>query len=134
LNKITLIGSLVRDPEMRSTPNGVSVCTFTIAVNNRFKDATGENKAQFFKISAWRGLSETCGRYLSKGKKCAVIGELTGSQYTARDGTTRMSLDVKADEVEFLSPKQSAEQHEEPSADTADSQGFTDIATDDIPF
>lgn len=134
MNKITLIGSLVRDPEMRSTPNGVSVCTFTIAVNSRFKDAAGENKAQFFKISAWRGLGESCGRYLSKGKKCAVIGELTGNQYTAKDGTTRMSLDVQADEVEFLSPRQSAEQHEEPIADAADVQGFTDITSDDIPF
>lgn len=131
MNKITLIGSLVRDPEMRSTPNGVSVCTFTIAVNSRFKDAAGENKAQFFKISAWRSLGESCGRYLSKGKKCAVVGELTGNQYTAKDGTTRMSLDVQADEVEFLSPKQSAE-HAEP--EQADSSGFEDVQSSDIPF
>ena len=116
---------------MRSTPNGVSVCTFTIAVNNRFKDATGENKAQFFKISAWRGLAESCGRYLSKGKKCAVIGELTGNLYTAKDGTTRMSLDVQADEVEFLSSKQ--EKHDDPKEEV-DASGFENVDASDCPF
>ena len=137
MNKITLIGNLTHDPEVRSTPNGVTVCSFTIAVNRRFgSGAGGERPTDFFRINAWRQLGETCARYLSKGRKVAVIGELQARTYEAKDGTTRMSLDVQADEVEFLSPKQ----QEDGAAPTAradnaqDMAGFTDIQSDDIPF
>jgi len=132
MNKITLIGSLVRDPEVRSTPNGVTVCSFTIAVDRKFKDTAGEKTTDFFRINAWRALGDTCARWLSKGKKVAVIGELQARTYEAKDGTTRMSLDVQADEVEFLTPKQ--EKHDDPQADAADMAGFADIQSDDIPF
>jgi len=71
---------------------------------------------------------------LAKGRKVAVIGELQARTYEAKDGTTRMSLDVQADEVEFLSPRTDAEKHDEPKEDAADMQGFTDITSDDIPF
>ena len=104
MNKITLIGNLTHDPELRATPSGVSVCSFTIAVNRRFEQ-NGEKVSDFFNVKAWRGLGETCAKYLSKGKKIAVVGELQARTYQAKDGTTRMSLDVQADEVEFLSPK-----------------------------
>jgi len=116
---------------VRSTSNGVTVASFTLAVTNKFKDASGENKTQFFRINAWRQLGETCARYLSKGKKCAVVGELQARTYEAKDGTTRMSLDVQADEVEFLSPKQDA--HDEPKEEV-DASGFTEITSDMIPF
>ena len=138
MNKITLIGNLTHDPEVRSTPNGVTVCSFTIAVNRRFaSSAGGERPTDFFRINAWRQLGETCARYLSKGRKVAVIGELQARTYEAKDGTTRMSLDVQADEVEFLSPKQQ-EDGTVPSTARADNAqdmaGFTDIQSDDIPF
>ena len=137
MNKITLIGNLTHDPEVRSTPNGVTVCSFTIAVNRRFASgAGGERPTDFVRINAWRQLGDTCARYLSKGRKVAVIGELQARTYEAKDGTTRMSLDVQADEVEFLSPKQQ-EDGAAPSsrADNAqDMAGFTDIQSDDIPF
>lgn len=99
MNKITLIGNLTANPELRSTPSGVSVCTFTIAVNRRFANADGDRQTDFFRVNAWRGLADTCARYLEKGKKVAVIGELQARTYIAKDGTTRMSLDVAADEV-----------------------------------
>lgn len=139
MNKITLIGNLTRDPETRSTPNGVTVCTFTIAVNRRFASQGGERQTDFFRINAWRQLGETCSRYLSKGRKVAVIGELQARTYEANDGTTRMSLDVSADEVEFLSPRgqddgSAPAQGQRPAADPQDLAGFTDIQTDDIPF
>ena len=138
MNKITLIGNLTHDPEVRSTPNGVTVCSFTIAVNRRFANAGGERPTDFFRINAWRQLGETCARYLSKGRKVAVIGELQARTYEAKDGTTRMSLDVQADEVEFLTPRQQGES-EAPSAprggdNAQDMAGFTDIQSDDIPF
>jgi single-strand DNA-binding protein len=132
MNKITLIGNLTHDPEMRSTPSGVSVCTFTIAVNRKFPDAKGEKKTDFFRILAWRQLGESCGRYLAKGRKVAVIGELQARTYDAKDGTVRMSLDVQADEVEFLSPKQQEETA--PQQTPPDMTQFSDVSTDDIPF
>ena len=141
MNKITLIGNLTHDPEVRSTPNGVTVCTFTIAVNRRFASAGGERQTDFFRINAWRQLGETCSRYLAKGRKVAVVGELQARTYEAKDGTTRMSLDVSADEVEFLSPKPQEDggsgyssQSSGKGADPQDLAGFTDIQTDDIPF
>lgn len=145
MNKITLIGNLTKDPEIRATSSGVTVCSFTIAVNRKFGDKDGEKKTDYFRIIAWRQLGETCNRYLAKGRKIAVVGELQASMYESKDGTTRMSLDVQADEVEFLTPKgdQQAAQSAaaEPSAaapqqkDTAGSMaGFTDISSDDIPF
>ena len=153
MNKIVLIGNLTHDPDTRSTPNGVTVCSFTIAVNRRFASQGGEKQTDFFRINAWRQLGDVCSRYLAKGRKVAVVGELKGRKvavvgelqartYEAKDGTTRMSLDVSADEVEFLTPK-GDDQGNSYSAPTAprpqgnrkeDVAGFTDISSDDIPF
>ena len=131
MNHITLIGNLTHDPEVRSTPNGVTVTSFTIAVDRKFKDQSGNKTTDFFRINAWRALGDTCARWLSKGKKVAVIGELQARTYEAKDGTTRMSLDVQADEVEFLSPKQDA--HDEPKEEV-DASGFDNVDADSIPF
>jgi len=128
MNKITLIGNLTHDPEVRSTQSGITVCSFTIAVNRRFADSSRDRKTDYFRINAWRQLGESCGRYLAKGRKVAVAGELQARLYDAKDGSTRMSLDVQADEVEFLTPRQTA-QEDEPGT-----EGFTDVSTDDIPF
>jgi len=129
MNKITLIGNLTRDPETRTTPNGVTVCSFTIAVSRKHADASGERPTDYFRITAWRNLGESCGRYLAKGRKAAVTGELQARLYEAKDGSTRMSLDVQADEVEFLSPKGQTAQESGP-----DAAAFTDVSPDDIPF
>lgn len=131
MNKIVLIGNLTADPVLRATPNGTSVCNFTLAVNRRFPGADGQKVTDFFNIVAWRGLADTCHKYLARGKKAAVIGDLQARTYTAKDGTTRMSLDVGADEVEFLSPKD----EEKPRQMTpADPSTFDDISSDDLPF
>lgn len=139
MNKITLIGNLTNDPDVRSTPSGVTVCTFTIAVNRRFASQGGERQTDFFRINAWRQLGDTCARYLQKGRKVAVIGELQARTYEAKDGTTRMSLDVSADEVEFLTPKSADDSGSgysapRPQANAQDLAGFTDISSDDLPF
>jgi len=118
---------------VRSTPNGVTVTSFTIAVNRKFASANGEKATDFFRINAWRSLGDMCGRYLAKGRKVAVIGELQARTYEAKDGTTRMSLDVQADEVEFLSPRTDAEKHDEPKEEV-DASGFENISSDDCPF
>lgn len=128
MNKITLIGNLTADPVLRATQSGTSVCQFTIAVNRRFPGPDGQKQTDFFRINTWRQLAESCAKYLAKGKKVAIVGELQARTYEANDGTTRMSLDVSADEVEFLSPK------EEPKAAPADPNTFEDVSSDDLPF
>ena len=133
MNKITLIGNLTADPTLRATQSGTSVCQFTIAVNRRFPGPDGQKQTDFFRINTRRQLAESCNKYLSKGKKVAIVGELHARTYEANDGTTRMSLDVSADEVEFLSPKE--EPKEAPRATTpADPNTFEDVSSDDLPF
>ena len=107
MNKLTIIGNLTRDPELRTTSAGINVCDFTVAVNRRARrDAqAGQPEADFFRVSAWRQLGENCSRYLAKGRKVAVTGSVSVNTYQGSDGTTRASLEVNADDVEFLSPK-----------------------------
>ena len=98
------IGNLTKNCELRTTATGLSVCTFTVAVNRKTKDGN-QPEADFFRVTAWRQLGETCAKYLSKGRKVCVIGPVSVSTYKAQDGSTRASLEVTADDVEFLSPK-----------------------------
>jgi len=130
MQSIHFIGRLSRDVDLKTTPNGVQVASFTVAVDRKQKDTEGNKKTDFFNVNVWRGLAEICSKYLSKGKKCYVRGELQMRTYAAKDGTTKVSLDVQADEVEFLSPK--TESNEEQSS--ADANGFTDVSADSIPF
>ena len=129
MNKQIVIGNVCNDPETRSTPSGVTVCSFNVAVDRRFKDAKGEKVTDFFRVQAWRGLGETCAKYVKKSMKVAVIGELQPRLYEAKDGKTRMSLDVVADEVEFMSRVD-----ERPAMKPADPNTFADISSKDLPF
>ena len=107
MNKVFLIGNLTKDPELRSTQSGVSVCNFTIAVNRRFKNANGQQETDYLNIIAWRQLAELCSKYLAKGRKVAVTGSIQTRTYEAKDGSKRTAWDIVADEVEFLSANQS---------------------------
>ena len=135
MQKLIIIGNLTNDPEIRSTQTGKNVCTFTIAVNRK---KVSEPQTDFFRINAWNGLADTCARFLNKGKKVAVVGELQARTYEDKQGKTRLSLDVSADEVEFLSPKEEKPKKEKENSDgydnPADLAGFTDIRSDDLPF
>lgn len=129
MNKILIIGNLTGEPELRSTPSGITVCSFTIAVNRRHEDKTGERPTDFFRISAWRQLGDSCGRFLTKGRKVAVLGELQARLYDAKDGSARMSLDVQADEVEFLT---SRTKDEAASGQSDDTQGMESASGEDV--
>ncbi len=107
LNRIVIIGRLTRDPELRSTASGIPVATFTLAVDRNYKTAAGEKETDFIPVVVWRQLAETCGRYLSKGKLAAVDGRLQMRNYQAQDGTRRVAAEVVAENVRFLSPKDS---------------------------
>lgn len=111
--KITLTGNVSSEPEMRQ-PTSASVCVFNVAVNNK-------DKTTFFRINAWRGLGEVCKKYVSKGMKVAVVGDLSAYTYETKQGKTLLALDVTADEVEFLSPAKKTDD-------------FSDVSADDLPF
>lgn len=111
MNKIFLIGNLTRDPELSETQSGIAVCRFSIAVNRR-RTAEGEQQTDFFNVTAWRGLAENVAKFCQKGNKVAVVGNLQIRQYEDRDGQKRTSVDVNADEVEFLTPKGSGSSDE----------------------
>ena len=107
MNKVFLIGNLTHDPELRTLPSGDAVCNFSIAVNRRRRSnaEAGQPEADFFRVSAWRQLGENCAKYLAKGRKVFVSGPVTCRTYVGNDGQTRASLDVQADDVEFLTPR-----------------------------
>ena len=133
MNKAFLIGNLTRDPESRTTPNGKQVCSFTVAVN-RPRHAEGQPDVDFFRINAWGALADNGARYLVKGKKVCVIGPVSVSTYTTQGGETRASMDVKADEVEFLTPA-SETPAKAPEAPKTDKQtGFTQVGAEPLPF
>lgn len=137
MNRATLIGNLTKDPDVRVTNSGVSVCTFTVAVQRRFANQSGEKAADFIPVVCWRGLAETCGRYLKKGSKVGISGSIQTSNYEAADGSKRYVTEIVADEVEFLERiGQAADKtiQSEKSAVVEDSP-FGDVIDDsELPF
>lgn len=105
MNKLILIGNLTRDPETRTTPSGHTVCSFDIAVNER---RGGQDSTTYFRVSTWDKTGENCQKYLSKGKKVFVSGPVSARAYQTNNGETRVSIEVTANEVEFLSPANNA--------------------------
>ncbi len=104
MNKIIVIGHLGSDPEMRYTPNGQSVTNFNVASSRRYRTADGEQReeTEWFRVSAFGRLADVCNQYLAKGRQVYVEGRLRGRSYTDRDGQPRYSLEVNANEVQFL--------------------------------
>ena len=105
MKQIVIIGNLTRDPELRTTQSGIPVCSFTVAVNRRKTPEAGQPEADFFRVTTWRQLAELCSKYLAKGRKVAVVGEISLQQYNDANGLPRYSMEVQADEVEFLTPR-----------------------------
>ena len=135
MNKLTIIGNLTRDPELRTTTSGTNVCSFTVAVNRRNK----EKEADFFRVSAWRELGENCAKFLAKGRKVCVVGPVGVQTYQGRDGKTYADMTVQAQEVEFLtSVEEAARMAKAENAayeeKTDPQSGMTQVETDDLPF
>jgi single-strand DNA-binding protein len=123
---LTIIGNLTRDPETRTTTSGSTVCSFTVAVNRR-KKTEGQPEADFFRVSAWNQLVDNCQKYLAKGRKVCVIGTVSAHAYTTQDGKAAASLEVMANNVEFLSARGE-------TGNQTDESGFTQVETDDLPW
>lgn len=107
MNKVILIGNLTRDPELTETPNGVKVCRFSLAVTRNYTGSDGERKTDFFNCVAWRGLGETVAKYSRKGNKISVSGSIELRNYEDNEGVKRTAVDIVAQDVEFLTPRQS---------------------------
>lgn len=125
MNRLMIIGNLTADPVTRQTQSGLNVCAFTVAVNRRQKD----EQADFFNVSAWRELGENCQKYLAKGRKVAVVGSVSVRAYDRKDGSAGASMEVQANEVEFLSSRSGAP---EPKRDAQ--TGMEQVDDEPLPF
>ena len=136
MNRCTLIGNLTKDPELRSTPNGISVCTFSIGVSRRFSNQNGERESDFFNIVVWRKPAENAAKYLRKGSQVGIAGTIQNRSYEAKDGTKRYITEIVADEVQFLrssnSDSQGGNSYTPPSAPNDGSQMLE--INEDMPF
>ncbi len=146
INRVVLVGNLTRDPELRTTPSGTSVCKLRIAVNTRVKDnSTGEwtDKPNYFDVTVWGNQGESCAQYLSKGRPAAVDGRLDWREWEAQDGSKRQAVEIIADSVQFLGGRGEGElggggngnQYvPAAAADTGADVGTGTGTDDDIPF
>lgn len=109
INKVILVGNLGQKPEIRYTPSGVAVATFSVATTERWgrDEQTGQAKehTEWHRCTAWRKLAEICGQYLDKGTKVYLEGRIRKSEYTDKDGIKRYSTDIQIDQMEILTPK-----------------------------
>ena len=113
MNKVFLIGNLTRDPELTETASGVPVCHLSIAVNRNYSSQDGERQTDFFNCTAWRAMAETIARYTKKGKKVAVVGSIQLRNYEDNQGVKRTAVDIIAQDVEFLSPRENGDSFDE---------------------
>ena len=158
LNKVQLIGNLTRDPELRYTPSGAAVCSFSIATNRNWTTDTGEKKeeVEFHRIVSWNKLAELCSQFLTKGRKVYVEGRLSTRSWTAQDGTQKQTTEIvisdmilidsrrigeeqaPSEESQEQAPKKETKKKEEAQKQTkeeiAESPQEEEIAPDDIPF
>jgi single-strand DNA-binding protein len=146
INSVVITGNLTRDPELRSTPSGTSVCKLRVAVNSRRKDgASGEwvDKPNYFDVTVWGAQGENCATYLSKGRPVAVQGRLDWREWEAQDGSKRQGVEIIADSVQFLGSRSDNAGNgfqgtSDVPADTSDFEeskvGGEGGSDDDIPF
>jgi single-strand DNA-binding protein len=145
INRVILTGNLTRDPELRNTPSGTSVCSLRVAVNTRRKDASGNwtDKPNYFDVTVWGAQGENCAQYLSKGRPVAVDGRLEWREWQDQQGNKRQSVDIIADSVQFLGSREGGENggrftpQSDVPADTGDFEAAPAAAgasDDDIPF
>ena len=140
INRVVLVGNLTKDPELRTTGGGTSVCKLRIAVNTRRKDETGQwvDKPNYFDVTVWGNQAESCAQYLSKGRPVGVDGRLDWREWEAQDGTKRQAVEIVADSVQFLGGRGETGGDEPqfvPAGAASDKSDFgSGPADDDIPF
>lgn len=149
MNKCILVGNLASDVESRTTSSGIPTCTFRVATQRRVANKDGVREADFHTIVCWRGLADNCARYLIKGNKVAVEGQIQNRSYDAQDGSKRYVTEIVADNVEFLTAKGEAGDVRRVEgrtgatnagtsvasvSQTATQVGFEEVDDDELPF
>lgn len=136
INRVVLVGRLTKDPELRQTPSGLSVATFTIATNRTFSNQSGERVADFVPCVVWRKQAENVAQYVGKGSLIGVEGRLQTRTYDAQDGSKRFVMEVVADSVQFLESRQTANhrQQEMMQQPVSNNQGTKTSNANDVPF
>jgi len=138
-NKIILVGNLGRDPELRYTPQGTPVCSFTVATNERRRDKSGESQdlTTWFRVTLWGRQAEAASQYLTKGRPVYIEGRLRVEEWTDRESRSRYTLEVHATDMQFIGGRaDDAASHArpEPEHSSGDTHTPDDIKDDDIPF
>lgn len=141
INRVVLVGRLTRDPELRKTNSGMSVCSFTVAVDNRQKNPDGTKGTSFIPCTCWNQAADLVSKYTRKGSLVGIEGRLNQRNYQKQDGTKASVLEVICDSVQFLEPKAAAEAAGEsvtfddaPARDDGKNLDQLDLADDDLPF
>ncbi|COE55567.1 single-stranded DNA-binding protein [Staphylococcus warneri] len=136
LNRVVLVGRLTKDPEFRTTPNGVSVATFTLAVNRTFTNAQGEREADFINCVTFRKQADNVNRFLSKGSLAGVDGRMQSRSYENQDGKRVFVTEAVCESVQFLEPKNNNQSNNQPQQQSGQAQNGNnpfDNGADDIP-
>ncbi len=134
-NKITIIGNLGRDPELRYTPQGDAVCDFSVAVSDRKRDKAGESQevTTWFKVTFWRKQAENASKYLTKGRPVYVEGRLQVEEWNDRDGNKRFTLVIQGTELQFLGDNRHSDDSSGSDSSNSGSQARDGFAeTDDL--
>ncbi|MBO5930465.1 MAG: single-stranded DNA-binding protein [Clostridia bacterium] len=148
MNKVILVGRLTKDPELRSTPSGAMVCSFTVACDRRFVKQGEERKADFINCIAWRQAAESISKYFAKGHRIALEGSIQTRSWTDNEGKNRYAMEVVVDQWEFAQSKSEGSvggftpsssslyptEQENTSAPAGDIDGFMPIEEEDLPF
>lgn len=141
LNRVVLVGRLTKDPEFRTTQNGVSVATFTLAVNRTFTNAQGEREADFINCVTFRKQADNVNRFLSKGSLAGVDGRMQSRSYENQDGKRVFVTEAVCDSVQFLEPKNNNQSNNQPQQQSGQAQSGNnpfdngaDISDDTLPF
>ena len=141
-NKIILVGNLGRDPELRYTPQGTPVCSFTMATNEKRKDKAGEMQdvTTWFRVTLWGRQAEAASQYLTKGRPVYIEGRLRVEEWTDRDSKQRYTLEVHATDMQFIGSRSeegasaSSRARSDEGASTRGSSSDVEVTDDDIPF
>lgn len=140
MNRAMLIGRLTKDPDLRATGSGISVCTFTVAVDRRFQNRDTQTRdTDFIPVVVWRGQAENCAKYLQKGSQVAICGSIQTRTYDAPDGSKRYITEVVADEVQFLSRPNSSDNNDDAAraaslGNSPFGNNMQAVEDEDIPF
>ncbi len=136
LNKVQIIGHLGKDPEMRYTPSGKPVTTFSVAVSRSWNSADGErhSETEWFNVVAWGNLAETCKQYLLKGQQVYIEGRLQTRRWDDKEGQKHTSVELVANEMVMLGERRDANNNHAQDADNASAEPTTGTAEDEFPF